>query len=294
MKCNEWCIKFTSHPNGQRWRQSVSAAIPCVECSKKRSKVQTSELFDVSSEIVLVTGGGSGIGLAMAKALALNGAKLVLAGNDPDSLQAGVDAISALGGKVISVALDVRSDEAICEAFDRTEAELGPVSVVINNAGVAHRDKATHLKRETLREVMSVNVDGAFMVAQEAARRMIRDSRGGSIINISSVLSEMPMRQVSAYGASKAALSQMTRCLALEWAKYGIRVNEVQPGWFETGLTAPFLKGPGAKIMADQNPTGRLGGPSDLDGVVLLLASKASAYMTGSSIAIDGGHSIGR
>ena len=132
------------------------------------------------------------------------------------------------------------------------------------------------------------------MVAQEAARRMIRAGRGGSIINISSVLSEMPLRQVSAYGAAKAAISQTTRSLALEWAKYGIRVNEIRPGWFETTLTAPFLEGPGAKIMAGQNPTGRLGAPHDLDGVVLLLASKASAYTTGSSITVDGGHSIGR
>ena len=164
--------------------------------------------------------------------------------------------------------------------------------MLINNAGIAHRDKATHLTRETLRNVMAVNVEGAFMVAQEAARRMIRDGRGGSIINISSVLSEMAQRQVSAYGASKAAVSQMTRCLALEWAKHGIRVNEIRPGWFETDLTAPFLKGPGAGVMAGQNPTGRLGNMHDLDGVVLLLASKASAYMTGSSITVDGGHSI--
>ncbi|MBU2484661.1 MAG: SDR family oxidoreductase [Alphaproteobacteria bacterium] len=252
------------------------------------------ELFDISNEIVLVTGGGTGMGLAMAKALAINGAKLVLAGNDPDSLQAGVNTIAALGGQAISVPMDVRQDDMIRAAFDSIEATLGPVGVLINNAGIAHRDKATHLARETLRNVMAVNVEGAFMVAQEAARRMIRDGRGGSIINISSVLSEMAQRQVSAYGASKAAVSQMTRCLALEWAKHGIRVNEIRPGWFETDLTAPFLKGPGAGVMAGQNPTGRLGDMHDLDGVVLLLASKASAYMTGSSITVDGGHSIGR
>lgn len=254
--------------------------------------VRANELFDVSNEIVLITGGGTGMGLAMAKALAINGAKLVLAGNDPDSLQAGVDTIVALGGQAISVPMDVRQDDMIGEAFDSVEATLGPVGVLINNAGIAHRDKATHLTRETLRNVMAVNVEGAFMVAQEAARRMIRDRRGGSIINISSVLSEMAQRQVSAYGASKAAVSQMTRCLALEWAKHGIRVNEIRPGWFETDLTAPFLKGPGAGVMAGQNPTGRLGDMHDLDGVVLLLASKASAYMTGSSITVDGGHSI--
>jgi len=254
--------------------------------------VRASELFDVSGEIVLVTGGGTGMGFAMARALAMNGARLALAGNDPDSLQAGVDTIAGLGGDAISVPLDVCRDEMIGDAFDHIEAEFGPVSVLINNAGIAHRDKATHLTRETLRDVMAVNVEGAFMVAQEAARRMIRDGRGGSIINISSVLSEMAQRQVSAYGASKAAVSQMTRCLALEWAKHGIRVNEIRPGWFETGLTAPFLKGPGAKVMAGQNPTGRLGDMHDLDGIVLLLASKASAYMTGSAITVDGGHSI--
>ncbi|WP_331284484.1 SDR family NAD(P)-dependent oxidoreductase [Hoeflea alexandrii] len=256
--------------------------------------MRANELFDVSNEIVLVTGGGTGMGLAMAKSLAANGAKLVLAGNDPDSLQAGVNTIAALGGQAISVAMDVRQDDMIRTAFDSIEATLGPVSVLINNAGIAHRDKATHLTRETFRNVMAVNVEGAFMVAQEVARRMVRDGRGGSIINISSVLSEMAQRQVSAYGASKAAVSQMTRCLALEWAKHGIRVNEIRPGWFQTDLTAPFLKGAGAGVMAGQNPTGRLGDMHDLDGIVLLLASKASAYMTGSSITVDGGHSIGR
>ncbi|MGJ8571575.1 MAG: SDR family NAD(P)-dependent oxidoreductase [Hoeflea sp.] len=256
--------------------------------------MQISELFDVSNEIVLVTGGGTGLGFAMAQALALNGAKVAIAGNEPAILDAAATTISGLGGKAMAVELDVRCDEAICAVFDQVEVALGPVSVLINNAGIAHRDKATHLDRETLREVLSVNVDSVFMAAQEAARRMIRDGRGGSIINISSVLSEIPMRQVSAYGASKAAVSQITRSLALEWAKHGIRVNEIRPGWFETGLTEPFLKGPGAAVMAGQNPTGRLGDMHDLDGVVLLLASKASAFMTGSSIVVDGGHSIGR
>jgi len=261
---------------------------------KQGAEVHRSELFDVSNEIVLVTGGGSGLGLAMARALAANGAKIALADNDKASLETAVTTIVAMGGQAIAVALDVRCDEAICQAFDKVEAALGPVSVLINNAGIAHRDKATHLERDTIREVLSINVDSVLIVAQEAARRMIRDGRGGSIINISSILSDIPMRQVAAYGASKAAVSQITKSLALEWAKHGIRVNEIRPGWFDTDLTAPFLKGPGAGVMAGQNPTGRLGEAHDLDGVVLLLASKASAFMTGSSIVVDGGHSIGR
>lgn len=256
--------------------------------------MRASELFDVSGEIALVTGGGTGLGFAMAQALADNGARVALASNDPESLEAAVKAIVSLGGKAMAVSLDVRQDETISAAFDQVEAAFGPIGVLVNNAGIAHRDKATHLSLETFRNVMAVNVDGAFLVAQEAARRMIRDGRGGSIINISSVLSSLPVRQTLAYGASKAAVSQMTRCLALEWAKHGIRVNEIRPGWFETELTDPFLKGPGAKVMAGQNPTGRLGDARDLGGALLLLASKAGAYMTGSSITVDGGYSIGR
>ncbi|MDF1610102.1 glucose 1-dehydrogenase, partial [Hoeflea sp. YIM 152468] len=253
-----------------------------------------SELFDVSGEIALVTGGGTGLGLAMARVLADNGARVALAGRDHASLEAAVEALVSLGGKAVSVPLDVRRDDTISAAFDQVESTFGPISVLINNAGIAHRDKATKLTREVFGNVMAVNVEGAFLVAQEAARRMIRDHRGGSIINISSVLSDLPVRQVVAYGASKAAISQMTRSLALEWAKHGIRVNDIRPGWFETELTAPFLKGPGAMVMAGQNPSGRLGQGHDLGGAVLLLASKAGAYMTGSSITVDGGHSIGR
>jgi NAD(P)-dependent dehydrogenase (short-subunit alcohol dehydrogenase family) len=255
--------------------------------------VRASELFDVSGEIALVTGGGTGLGLAMARVLADNGARVALASRDQESLETAVETIVSLGGKAIAVPLDVRRDERISAAFDQVEAAFGPIGVLVNNAGIAHRDKATRLSRETFCNVMAVNVDGAFMVAQEAARRMIRDGRSGSIINISSVLSSLPVRQTLAYGASKAAVSQMTRCLALEWGKHGIRVNEIRPGWFETELTDPFLKGPGAKVMAGQNPTGRLGEGKDLGGALLLLASKAGAYMTGSSITVDGGHSIG-
>lgn len=256
--------------------------------------MRVQDLFDVSSETALVTGAGRGIGLAMARALADNGAQVALADKDLERAEAAACSIRDSGGRALAIGLDVSEQEAIEEAYARVEAELGPVSVLINNAGVAHRDKVTRLAPETLRQVLAVNVEGAVMMAQEAARRMIRDARAGSIINISSILSEIPIRQVAAYGASKAAISQLTRSMALEWAKHDIRVNEIRPGWFETGLTDPFLKGPGAKVMAGQNPTGRLGEGHDLDGAVLLLASKAGSYMTGTAITVDGGHSLGR
>lgn len=256
--------------------------------------MRAAELFDVSGEIALVTGGGTGIGFAIARVLAMNGAKVVLAGKDQKAIEAAAASLTEIGGEVIAIPIDVRVTELIAPSFDRIGQAFGPVSILVNNAGIAHRDKAVNLSHETLRDVMAVNLDGAVMMAQEAARRMIRDRRGGSIINVSSVLSGLPMRQVAAYSASKAALSQMTRCLALEWAKHKIRVNEIRPGWFETNLTDRFLKGPGANIMAGQNPFGRLGETHDLDGAVLLLASRAGAYMTGSAITVDGGHSIGR
>lgn len=256
--------------------------------------VRANELFDVSGEVVLVTGGGGGIGLAMARILALNGAKVALADINLEIAQAAAASIRSDGFAAISLDLDVRRDDMIAVAFDKVEAELGAVAVLINNAGIAHREKAAALPAETWRNVMAVNVDGAFAVAQEAARRMIRDGRGGSIINISSILAEIPIRQVAAYSTSKAAVSQMTRSLALEWAKHKIRVNEIRPGWFETSLTDPFLKGPGSKVMAAQNPMGRLGEGIDLAGAVLLLASGAGRYMSGSTITVDGGHSIGK
>ncbi|MDP3525391.1 MAG: SDR family oxidoreductase [Hoeflea sp.] len=256
--------------------------------------MRAAELFDVSGEVALITGGGTGIGLAIARVLVVNGAKVAIAGKDHGALEAAVGLLTDLGGEAIAIPIDVRQDEMIPSSFDRVETTWGPVTVLVNNAGVVHRDKAVHLTRETIRDVMAVNVDGAVMMAQEAARRMIRDGRGGSIINISSILAGLPMRQVAAYSASKAALSQMTRSLALEWAKHGIRVNEIRPGWFETTLTDRFLKGPGAHVMAGQNPLGRLGAPHDLDGAILLLASKAGIYMTGSAITVDGGHSLGR
>ncbi|WP_420407270.1 SDR family NAD(P)-dependent oxidoreductase [Hoeflea sp.] len=253
-----------------------------------------SELFDVSGKVVLVTGGARGIGLAMARTLVLNGASVALADIAHESAEASAATIRSEGGTALAVGLDVRDEEKITSAFDLVEAELGNVGVLINNAGIAHRDKAVSLSPKDWRSVMEVNLDGAFAVAQEAARRMIRDRRAGSIINVSSILAERPIRQIAAYSASKAALSQLTGSLALEWAKHGIRVNEIRPGWFETGLTDPFLKGPGSKIMATQTPMGRLGDGLDLAGAVLLLASEASRYMTGSAITVDGGHSIGK
>ncbi|MGN6550858.1 MAG: SDR family NAD(P)-dependent oxidoreductase [Pararhizobium sp.] len=258
--------------------------------------MRVTELFDVSREVVMVTGGGTGIGRALAGALVENGASVVLVGRDVVALEATRYALKTLPGRVMVHPADIRCDREIGAAFEAAEAAFGTVGVLVNNAAIAHRDKSAKLSRETMREVFATNVEGALLAAEEAARRMIRAGVAGSIINVGSVLCHVPMRQVAAYAASKAALSQMTRTLALEWAKHRIRVNEIRPGWFETKLTEPVLRGPAATIMARQNPMRRLGSfapPCDLEGAVLLLASRASAYMTGSAITVDGGHSLG-
>jgi Dehydrogenases with different specificities (related to short-chain alcohol dehydrogenases) len=256
--------------------------------------VRASELFDVSGEISLVTGGASGIGFKMARALAENGARVLIADVDRHAVAAAQAALSGLPGRVTGHVADVTDEAAIAAVFDAAGAEAGPVTVLVNNAGIVHRDKAAKLSRATLRKVLDVNLEGAFLVAQEAARRLISAGRGGSIVNISSILASQPVRQVVAYGMAKAAMSQMTRTLALEWARHGIRVNEIRPGWFDTPLTERFLDGSAGAILSGQTPMKRLGAETDLDGALLFLASKASAYVTGASITVDGGHSLGR
>lgn len=256
--------------------------------------MQASELFDVSEEIVLVTGAASGIGYSIARILAENGARVFLVDIDAPALASAEKRLEGLAGKATGIVTDVRDDAAICDIFDQVEAMAGGVSVLVNNAGIVQRAKASRMTRETFRTILDVNVESAFRAAQEAANRLIKAERGGSIINVSSILGRMPVKQVMAYGASKAALSQMTRSLALEWGRHAIRVNEIRPGWFETRLTGGIFGSTGRDILAGQTPLRRLGEESDLDGAVLFLASRASSFVTGSAITIDGGHSLGR
>jgi 2-dehydro-3-deoxy-D-gluconate 5-dehydrogenase len=148
------------------------------------------------------------------------------------------------------------------------------------------------MARADFARVIAVNVEGAFAVSQAVARRMADTGQGGSIVNIGSFLYDRAMRNVASYAASKAALHQVTRSLALEWSRHAIRVNEIMPGWFPTEMTEPFLGGRAGAILAQTNPLRRLGGATDIAGAALLLCSDAGAYMTGASIAIDGGQSL--
>jgi 2-dehydro-3-deoxy-D-gluconate 5-dehydrogenase len=186
----------------------------------------------------------------------------------------------------------VRDDAAVAAMFDHAQDAHGGVDVLVNNAGIGHRSRADETTRDAWRDVFDVNCGSAFMVAQAAAACMRADRRGGSIINVGSILQSRTMRNVCAYSASKAALDQMTRCLAMEWARDGIRVNALVPGWFETAMTEPFLGARGASVMAASNPMRRLGTGDDLAGAALLLASRAGAFITGASIVVDGGQAL--
>ncbi|UWF60693.1 SDR family NAD(P)-dependent oxidoreductase [Brucella sp. 2716] len=245
------------------------------------------QLFSVRGKVIAVTGGSSGLGLRMVHMLAGHGARVL----SISRTHAG-ESLCPSGGEVLEIMADVRRPEEIARAFDEGESRFGPISALFNNAGVAHMARALDTTRDMLEHIFEVNVAGAFFTAQEVARRMIAQGQGGSIINVTSILGERPQKGAAAYSMSKACVSQMTRALALEWAAHDIRVNAISPGWFPTRINEEQLQGPAAGYLKGRNPMRRLGDPNDLDGVVLLLASDASRYMTGSIITVDGGHQL--
>lgn len=221
----------------------------------------------------------------MVQILAAHGANVVSISRTsaPDNLH---------NANILNIIADVTIADDIERAFDEAEERLGTVTVVFNNAGVAAMERALTTTREQLRHIFEVNVEGAFFIAQEAAKRMIKAGVGGSIVNSSSILAEAPIKGSAAYAMSKAAITQMTRSLALEWASHSIRVNAIAPGWFPTRLNESIMSGPAHGFLKGKNPMRRLGEPEDIDGAVLLLASDASRYMTGTVMTIDGGHSL--
>ena len=253
--------------------------------------MQAGDLFDLSNEVVVVTDASSGLGRRFAEVLAANGAKVALAARRLDRLEALAGEIRGRGGAAMAVALDVSDRAAVPRAFDAVEAELGPVTVLINNAGIAREGSTLKASHEDWRAVLDTNLDAVFDLAQEAARRMVARG-GGNIVNIASIFGLRPAKGVAAYAVSKAAVVQLTRVMALELANKGVRVNALAPGYVVTEINRDFFATPDAEKVIRAIPMGRVGQVEDLDGAILLLASPASRFMTGAVLLVDGGHAM--
>lgn len=237
----------------------------------------------------LITGASSGLGRHFANVLAARGATVLLAARRRAALDEACAQISAAGGKAQAITLDVGDEASINAAF--ADFASAP-DIIINNAGISGEGPALGMDAAGFDRVMDTNLRGAFLVAKSAATALRAAGKGGSIVNIASILGHRVAGNVSAYAASKAGLVHLTKALALEWARYGVRVNALCPGYVETEINSDFFASEVGQALIKRIPQRRLGKPEDLDGALLLLASDAGAYITGASLAIDGGHLV--
>ena len=248
-----------------------------------------SDLFDVSREVILVTGASQGLGRQFARVLAAYGAAVVLAARQAAKLESLAKEIAAKGGRAAAVQMDITDIASLARALDAAEAAFGPVTVLINNAGIAIEKLAIEQTEADWDAVIGSNVKGAYFLATELSRRMIARKQGGNIVNIASVLGTGVLKAVSPYAISKAGMIQGTKAMALELAGHGIRVNALAPGYIDTEMNHEFWATPAGEKLTRRIPQRRVGAESDLDGAILLLASNASRYMTGSVVTVDGG-----
>ena len=251
-----------------------------------------SDLFGIEGAHVLVTGGSSGLGRFFAALLAQRGARVTVAARRAEALAKTVDDISAANGQAQSVVMDVTNAASIESALDAAEARFGPIEIVVNNAGVTATRPAFDQDESDWDRVVDTNLKGVWLVAQAAGRRMVAHKLKGSIVNIASILGLRVASAVAPYAISKAGVIQMTKALALEWARYGIRVNALAPGYFATELNDDFFESDAGKALIKRVPQRRLGQLAELDGPLLLLISNAGSFMTGSVLTVDGGHMV--
>jgi NAD(P)-dependent dehydrogenase (short-subunit alcohol dehydrogenase family) len=249
-------------------------------------------VFDIHDKHILVTGASSGLGRHFAQFLAANGAKVTLAARRVEALQSAVAEINSAGGKAQSVVLDVTRADRIDAVMAEAEAAFGPLHGVVNNAGVTATKPALEQEEASWDAVIDTNLKGVWLVAQAAARRMVASKVHGAIVNIASITGLRVAGAVAPYAISKAGVIQMTKALALEWARYGIRVNALAPGYFVTELNDDFFQSEAGKALIKRIPQRRLGQLTELDGPLLLLISSAGSFMTGSILTVDGGHLV--
>jgi len=248
-------------------------------------------MFDLSGKTFLITGASSGLGAHFARVLASSGAGLALAARRLDRLESLKDELEAGGAKAHAIEMDVTDRDSIVKGFNVAQDILGPLSGLINNAGTVSENWILDVSEEEWSDIMATNLTGAWWVAQEAARRMSTNG-GGVIVNIASILGFRVAKTTAVYAISKAGVIQMTKAMALELARENIQVNALAPGYFETDMNQAFFKGKAGQRMIDRIPQNRIGRLEELDAPLLLLASNACGYMTGTVITVDGGQSL--
>lgn len=244
----------------------------------------------IAGRVALVTGASAGLGRRFAEVLAREGARLALAARRADRLAELADAIRAAGGEAITLALDVADVAAVRAAADEVEQRLGRIGILVNNAGISRQKRLEDIEEADWDAVLDTNLKGAFFVAQAAARQMIRHGAGGRIVNIGSVAGLRTLGQQAPYCASKAGLAHLTRCMAREWGRHGINSNAIAPGYIATEMAAGFAETDAGRRMVEGLPRRRMGAPSDLDALLVLLCSDAPArFINGAVMVADDG-----
>jgi NAD(P)-dependent dehydrogenase (short-subunit alcohol dehydrogenase family) len=254
--------------------------------------VNTLDLFRLEGRTAIVTGGGRGLGRHMAEALSDAGANVVLCARKLEPLEEVREEIEARGRSALALELDVTEGESVERVVAEAERAFGSVDVLVNNSGATWGAPPAEMPPEKFDRVIAVNVRGTFLMSQAVGRRMIERGSGGTIVNVASIAGLVggnpDYMQTVGYNSSKGAVISMTRDLATSWARHGITVNAVAPGWFPTRMSGDLIERHEERMLADI-PLGRFGNPEDLKGVVVFLASPAASYITGQTIVVDGG-----
>ena len=250
------------------------------------------DLFKLYGKTAIVTGGGRGLGQYMAEALSDAGARVVLCSRKKEACEEVAREIEGRGGEALGMSCDVTEPEDVESVVEETEKAFGPVNVLVNNSGATWGAPTLEMPLDKFEKVMDVNVRGTFLFSQIVGRRMVERSEGGRIVNISSVAGLVgghpDYMETIGYNSSKGAVISMTRALATSFARYGINVNAIAPGWFPTKMSSGLMEQFEEKML-ESIPLGRFGNPEDIKGAVLFLASPAAAYVTGQTVVVDGG-----
>ncbi len=248
-------------------------------------------LFDLTGKTALVTGATHGLGMAMAIGLANAGATLVVNGHTHNKMQQALEEYKKKGIDAKGYLFDVTLEDQVTENIRKIEDEVNPIDILINNAGIIKRTPILEMKTEDFRDIIDVDLVAPFIMAKHVAKGMIDRGKGGKIINICSMMSELGRDTISAYTAAKGGLKMFTKSMATEWARYGIQVNAIGPGYYATSQTAAIRKGdhPMNEFIINRTPAGRWGEPDELQGAAIFLASKASDFVNGHILYVDGG-----